>query len=83
MLSQKDNETLCRVGVQTPAGQLLRRFWIPFLEVKDLPSPDCNPIRVTLLNERLVAFRDTDGRVGLLSNLCAHRNADLFFGRNE
>jgi phenylpropionate dioxygenase-like ring-hydroxylating dioxygenase large terminal subunit len=64
-------------------GQLLRRFWIPFLHSNELPGPDCNPIRVTLINERLVAFRDTDGRVGLISNLCAHRNADLFFGRNE
>jgi phenylpropionate dioxygenase-like ring-hydroxylating dioxygenase large terminal subunit len=64
-------------------GDLLRRFWIPFLQPHELPVPDCDPVRVTLLGERLVAFRDTDGRYGLISNLCAHRNADLFFGRNE
>ena len=64
-------------------GDLLRRFWIPFLQPQELPGPDCDPVRVTLLGERLVAFRDTDGSYGLISNLCAHRNADLFFGRNE
>ena len=64
-------------------GELLRRFWIPVLLSEDVPEPDCDPVRITLLGERLVAFRDTSGRVGLIDRLCAHRCADLFFGRNE
>jgi phenylpropionate dioxygenase-like ring-hydroxylating dioxygenase large terminal subunit len=83
MLSQKDNEVLCRTDAVTPMGALIRRFWIPFLQSSELPAPDCDPVRVSLLGERLVAFRDTDGRVGLITKFCAHRNADLFFGRNE
>jgi len=83
MLSQKDNELLCRTDTGTPMGALIRRFWIPFLESSQLAGPDGDPIRVSLLGERLVAFRDTDGRVGLITKFCAHRNADLFFGRNE
>ena len=78
-----ENDRLTRVGRQTPMGELVRRFWIPFLQVTDLREPDGAPVRVTLLGEKLVAFRDSDGRVGLIERLCAHRCADLFFGRNE
>ena len=83
MLSQKDNELLCRTDTGKPMGNLLRRYWIPFLLASELNEPDGEPVRVSLLGERLVAFRDTDGRVGLITKYCAHRNADLFFGRNE
>jgi len=83
MLSREENERLTRVGRGTPMGEMVRRFWIPFLLVSDLPEPDGEPVRVTLLGERLVAFRDTSGRIGLIDRLCAHRCADLFFGRNE
>jgi phenylpropionate dioxygenase-like ring-hydroxylating dioxygenase large terminal subunit len=64
-------------------GNLLRRFWIPALLSSELAEPDGPPVRVELLGERLVAFRDTDGRVGLLDTYCAHRRANLFWGRNE
>jgi phenylpropionate dioxygenase-like ring-hydroxylating dioxygenase large terminal subunit len=30
-----------------------------------------------------VAFRDTSGRIALIDRFCAHRCANLFFGRNE
>ena len=83
MLSVEDNERLARVGRGTPMGSLMRRFWIPFMVQHDLPEPDGPPVRVTLLGESLVAFRDTSGRVGLVERRCAHRRADLFFGRNE
>ena len=83
MLSIEDNEKLTRVGPGTAMGNLMRRFWLPFLESKELAEPDGVPVRVTLLAEALVAFRDTNGRVGLVENNCAHRLADLFFGRNE
>ena len=83
MLSLEDNELLTRVGRGKPMGELLRRFWHPVLLSSELPKPDCPPVRVRLMGERLVAFRDTSGRVGLLAEACPHRRASLFFGRNE
>jgi phenylpropionate dioxygenase-like ring-hydroxylating dioxygenase large terminal subunit len=64
-------------------GELFRRFWLPVLMPSELPTPDCPPVRVRILGEDLVAFRDSSGRVGLLEERCAHRGASLFFGRNE
>src|SRR5579884_3960363 len=83
MLSQADNELLTRTGPGTPMGNLMRRYWIPTLFSHQLAEPDCPPVRVRLLGEDLVAFRDTEGRVGLLHQHCPHRGASLFFGRNE
>jgi len=64
-------------------GELLRRFWQPFALATELPAADCEPIRVRILGEDLVAFRDSNGAVGLLAANCPHRGASLFFGRNE
>ena len=83
MLNKQDNETLCRVGPGTLMGNLLRRYWTPALLSEELPQADCPPVRVRLLSEDLIAFRDTTGRVGLVANACPHRGASLFFGRNE
>jgi phthalate 4,5-dioxygenase len=83
MLTRDDNEALCRVGAGTLMGNLMREYWIPALLSSEIPSPDSDPVRVMLLGERLIAFRDTDGRIGLLQNNCPHRGASLFFGRNE
>ncbi len=83
MLSRDDNELLTRVGPGTPMGQLMRRYWVPALLSSEVSEPDGAPVRVTLLGERLVAFRDTNGRVGLLNEFCAHRGTSLFLGRNE
>ena len=83
MLSIEDNALLTATTHGTAMGDFLRRFWVPFLLSDELPKPDCPPIRVRLLSENLVAFRDTDGRVGLLAERCPHRRASLFFGRNE
>ncbi len=83
MLSKEENELLCRVGPGTPMGELMRQYWIPALASSDLPAADGPPIRLRLLGENLIAFRDTGGRVGLLHHACAHRGASLFFGRNE
>ena len=79
----EDNEILTRVGRGTPMGELFRRYWIPALLSEELPEPDCAPVRVKLLNEDLVAFRDSNGRVGLLGEYCSHRRASLFYGRVE
>jgi phthalate 4,5-dioxygenase len=83
MLSRQDNELLTRVGPTTPMGDTLRRYWLPALLARELAEPDCPPVRVRLLGEDLIAFRDTTGRVGLLEEFCPHRRASLFFGRNE
>lgn len=82
MLTREENELLCRVGPETPMGQMLRRYWIPALLSGDLEAGG-DPKRVRLLGEDLVAFRDDKGRVGLLDELCPHRRASLALGRNE
>jgi len=64
-------------------GDLLRQYWMPGLPSSELPAPDGPPKKVRLLGEDLVAFRDTEGKVGMLAANCPHRGASLFFGRNE
>src|SRR5579863_1734831 len=76
-------ESLTRTGRGTPMGQTMRRYWLPALMSREIAEPDCPPVRVRLLGEDLVAFRDTEGRVGLVEEHCPHRRASLFFGRNE
>ncbi len=83
MLSREDNEILTRVGSGTPMGSLLRRYWLPACLSSEVAEPDGPPARVRLLGEDLVAFRDTNGDVGLIEESCPHRGASLFFGRNE
>ena len=65
MVSKEENELLTRVHAGTPMGRLFRRYWIPALLSEEIPDPDCPPVRVRLLGEDLVAFRDTQGRIGL------------------
>jgi phthalate 4,5-dioxygenase oxygenase subunit len=83
MLSKEDNERLTRVGPGTPMGETMRRYWMPALLSWELPEPEGEPVRVRQLGEDLVAFRATNGRVGLLDELCPHRRASLWLGRNE
>jgi len=83
MLTAEENEALCRVGPGTPMGKVLRRYWTPAFQAADLPGPDCPPVRVTVLGENFVAFRDSGGRLGFLDELCCHRGASLVLGRVE
>ena len=83
MLSVEDNNLLTRIEPGTPLGNLFRRYWIPALLSEEISEPDCAPVRVRLLGEDLVAFRTSDGKIGLLGEHCAHRGTSLFFGRNE
>jgi phthalate 4,5-dioxygenase len=83
MLSREDNELITQTSSGTPMGNLMRRYWIPALLSEEIPAPDCPPVRVKILSEELVAFRDTQGRIGLIGEHCAHRGTSLFFGRNE
>jgi len=64
-------------------GEAFRRYWIPALLSEELAEPDGAPVRVRLLHEDLIAFRDTEGRVGIVDAYCPHRRAPMFFGRNE
>jgi phthalate 4,5-dioxygenase len=83
MLTREDNDIVTKVGPGTLMGNLLRRYWTPALLSEELPAPDCTPARVRILAEDLVAFRDTQGRVGLVDVNCPHRGTSMFFGRNE
>jgi phenylpropionate dioxygenase-like ring-hydroxylating dioxygenase large terminal subunit len=83
LLSAEKNERLCRVGPGTAMGETFRRYWLPALLSEELPEPDGPPVRVRLLGEDLIAFRATDGSVGLVEAYCPHRRAPMFFGRNE
>jgi phenylpropionate dioxygenase-like ring-hydroxylating dioxygenase large terminal subunit len=83
MLSKEENELLTQTNPGTPGGEYFRRYWLPALLSSEVPSPDCPPVRVRLLGEDLIAFRDTHGRVGLIDEFCPHRRASMFWGRNE
>ncbi len=83
MLTQAQNEMLTQTGPGTAMGALFRRFWVPVLLSRELPEPDGPPLRVTVMGEDLIAFRDSAGDVGLVEPRCPHRGANLYFGRNE
>ena len=83
MLSPQDNERLVRVGPGTEMGAMMRRYWHPVATSAQLLGPDCTPLRIELLGERFVLFRDSDGMVGMLDELCMHRGASLAIGRVE
>jgi len=83
MLTREQNELVTQTGPGTPMGNLFRCYWLPVLLAEELPENDCPPVRVKILSERLIAFRDTRGRLGLIDEFCPHRGASLWFGRNE
>jgi phthalate 4,5-dioxygenase len=83
MLKKEQNELVCATGPGTPMGQLFRSYWLPVLHADELPENECPPVRVKIMSERLLAFRDTEGKYGLIDEFCAHRGVSLWFGRNE
>ena len=83
MLNKEQNDLVTQTGPGTMMGDLFRCYWLPILLSEDLPEPDCAPVRVKILSERLIAFRDSDGTLGLIDEFCPHRGASLWFGRNE
>ena len=83
MLTQEENNLLTQVGPGTPMGELFRRYWMPAMLSEEIPGADSTPVRVRILGENLVAFRDSDGKPGVIDAYCPHRGAPLFFGRNE
>lgn len=83
MLSREDNDLLTQTGSDKPMGQYFRRFWQPVALSREVPERDGPPIKLTVMGEELVAFRDTEGRVGLMDSRCPHRGAHMYYGRNE
>lgn len=83
MLTREENDLLTQTGPGTPMGELMRRSWFPALLSNELPEPDGEPKQIKLLGERLVAFRDSEGKIGLMAEGCPHRGASLAYGRNE
>ena len=78
MLSIEENEKITQTGPGTPMGDLFRRFWLPALLSSELVDRDGPPVRFELLSERLIAFRDSDGKIGILEERCPHRHASLY-----
>ena len=83
MLRKEQNDLLTQTGPGTTMGRMFRAYWLPALLVEELPQNDCPPVRVKMLSERLLAFRDSEGKYGLIDEFCAHRCVSLWFGRNE
>jgi phthalate 4,5-dioxygenase oxygenase subunit len=83
MLRKEQNDLLTQTGPGTPMGRMFRLNWIPALLAEELPVNECPPVRVKLMSERLLAWRDTQGRYALTDEFCAHRGISLWFGRNE
>ena len=83
MLPEQENALITQTGPGTPMGALFRRYWLPAMLSEELPEPDGTPAKLTLLGEELVVFRSTDGEIGVLDRFCPHRNANLYWGRNE
>ena len=83
MLKKEVNDLLTQTGPETPMGAMFRQYWMPALLASELSEDDCPQVRVELLGERLIAFRDSNGEYGLIDEFCAHRGVSLWFGRNE
>jgi phenylpropionate dioxygenase-like ring-hydroxylating dioxygenase large terminal subunit len=82
-MTREQNEQLVRTGPKTLMGDFFRRYWLPILLAEELNEPDGAPVRATILSEKLLAFRDTKGRIGVIDEFCAHRRVSLWYGRNE
>ncbi len=83
MLRREQNEIVTRTGPGTQMGELFRCYWLPIMLSEELPYDGCPPVRIKVLSERLLAVRDSEGRLGLIDEFCAHRGVSLWFGRNE
>lgn len=82
-MTPEQNDLLCRVEGDAPMGRLMRQHWLPACMIEEVAEPDCTPLKVRLLGEDMVVFRDSNGQLGALDEKCPHRRASLAFGRNE
>ena len=83
MLKKEVNDFITQTNPKTPMGELFRRYWLPILLSEQLQGLDSAPVKVEILGEKLIAFRDSDDQLGLIDEFCAHRGVSLWFGRNE
>ena len=83
MLKREQNDLVTQTGAGTAMGDLFRQYWLPALLSEELPTPDCPPVKLQLLGEKMICLRDTSGRLGAIDEFCAHRGVSLWFGRNE
>ena len=83
MLHKTDNDLMCRVEADQPMGVILRRFWMPACLLEEVPCSGKGPVQVQLLGERLISWRNAEGRVGVMAEACAHRGASLMLARDE
>ena len=82
MTTAQESLELTRVGPGTTMGDFMRQYWIPAAMSSELQSGQ-PPVRLMLLGEKLIGFRDKAGKVGIMDQRCPHRCASLFFGRTE
>ena len=82
MTNAIESEQLTRIGPGSMMGDLMRQYWLPAVKSSELAAGG-DPLRLMLLGEKLIAFRDSNGRVGVMDHRCPHRCASLFYGRNE
>ncbi len=82
-MNREMSETLVRTGPGTRMGNLMRRYWVPILKSSEIAEPDGPQVRVQIMGEKLLAFRDTEGKPGIIDEFCSHRGVSLYFGRNE
>jgi len=82
-MNREMSEVLVRTGTDMPMGQLMRRYWVPVVLTSEIAVPDGPQVRVQIMGEKLLAFRDSDGHAGLIGEFCSHRGVSLYFGRNE
>jgi phthalate 4,5-dioxygenase len=82
-MDQTTSDLLTQTAPETPMGNLMRRYWVPIVSSAEIVEPDGPQVRVQILGEKLLAFRDTAGQPGLIDEFCSHRGVSLFFGRNE
>ena len=83
MLKKEDNELMCRTGPGAAMGDAMRRFWLPVLQVDEVPPANGDPLGIEVLGERYVAWRDASGRPGLFAEACLHRGASMRLARAE
>ena len=82
-MKKEQSDLLTQTGPGTIMGDLFRRYWLPALLAEEIALPDGAPVRLQLLSEKMLAFRDSNGQLGVIDEFCAHRGVSLWFGRNE
>ena len=83
MMTEEENQLLCKVEGNAPMGQLMRRHWQAVCLSEEVSEIDGAPVRARVLGEDLVVFKDSHGQVGVMGEFCPHRGVSLVYGRNE